>query len=96
MTKIKVEDTEGDVVIYDDKGCIFSTDTVRYIEDGVALIEKWLCNKNTIEFPGYGKKCVPVVLNPSHSEGGKRRQVSMRLRKCIETINAMYSNSLYI
>lgn len=28
------------------------TDMARSIENGSALIEKWLRNKNTIEFPG--------------------------------------------
>ena len=34
---------------------------VRKIVNGSALIEKWLRNKNTIEFLGilaYGKKCI--------------------------------------
>ena len=52
MTKIKVQNTEVTVIIYDDKDYISLTDMVRNIENGLALIEKWLRNKNTIEFLG--------------------------------------------
>ena len=47
MTKIKVQNTEVTVIIYDDKDYISLTDMVRNIENGLALIEKWLRNKNT-------------------------------------------------
>ena len=48
MTKIKVQNTEVTVIIYDDKDYISLTDMVRNIENGLALIEKWLRNKNKI------------------------------------------------
>ena len=35
-----------------EKDYICLTDMARSIENGSALIEKWLRNKNTIEFPG--------------------------------------------
>ena len=50
MTKIKVQNTEVTVIIYDDKDYISLADMVRDIEIGLALIEKLLRNKNTIEF----------------------------------------------
>lgn len=52
MTKIKVQNTEVTIITYDDKDYISLTDMVRDIENGLALIEKWLRNKNTIEFLG--------------------------------------------
>ena len=63
MTKIKVQNTEVTVIIYDDKDYISLTDMVRNIENGLALIEKWLRNKNTI-----------LILIPPNS-----RELKMRL-----------------
>ena len=50
MAKIKVQNTEITIINHDDKDYISLTDMVRNIENGLALIEKWLRNKNTIEF----------------------------------------------
>ena len=47
MTKIKVQNTEVTVITYNDKDYISLTDMVRNMENGPALIEKWLRNKNT-------------------------------------------------
>ncbi len=52
MAKIKVQNTEITIINHDDKDYISLTDMVRNIENGLALIEKWLRNKNTIEFLG--------------------------------------------
>ena len=52
MAKIQVKDTEVSVIRFGDKDYISLTDMVRKIENGLALIEKWLRNKNTIEFLG--------------------------------------------
>ena len=52
MAKITVKDTEISVVKVNEKDYISLTDMVRNIENGLALIEKWLRNKNTIEFLG--------------------------------------------
>ena len=42
---------------------------VRNIENGLALIEKWLRNKNTIEFLEYGKKCtIRILISPNSRE----------------------------
>ena len=40
------------VITYNDKDYISLTDMVRNMENGPALIEKWLRNKNTVEFLG--------------------------------------------
>ena len=52
MAKIKVQDTEITIIHINDKDYISLTDMVRDIDNGLALIEKWLRNKNTIEFLG--------------------------------------------
>lgn len=52
MSKINVEGSEISIIAIDDKNYISLTDIVRNIENGLALIEKWLRNKNTIEFLG--------------------------------------------
>ena len=52
MAKITVQNTQITVVSIDERDYISLTDMVRNIENGLALIEKWLRNKNTIEFLG--------------------------------------------
>ena len=52
MSKINVEGSEISIIAIEDKDYISLTDMVRNIESGLALIEKWLRNKNTIEFLG--------------------------------------------
>lgn len=52
MSKILVNDTEIQVIKFEEEDYISLTDMVRNIENGVVLIEKWLRNKNTIEFLG--------------------------------------------
>ena len=52
MAKIKVESAEISVIKVGDDDYISLTDMVREVENGSALIEKWLRNKNTIEFLG--------------------------------------------
>ena len=52
MAKVKVQDTEVTVISIEERDHISLTDMVKHIENGLALIEKWLRNKNTIEFLG--------------------------------------------
>lgn len=52
MSKIIVNNTEIQVIKFEEEDYISLTDMVRNIENGVVLIEKWLRNKNTIEFLG--------------------------------------------
>mgnify|MGYP001094221815 CR=1 FL=1 len=52
MAKIYVDDTEITIVEIEEKDYISLTDMVRNIDNGLVLIEKWLRNKNTIEFMG--------------------------------------------
>lgn len=50
--KLNVDGTEIQVLQIEEDDCISLTDMVRKIDNGPALIEKWLRNKNTIEFLG--------------------------------------------
>jgi hypothetical protein len=52
MAKIEVQGKEITVISTDQQDYISLTDMVRNIENGLSLIEKWLRNKNTIEFLG--------------------------------------------
>ena len=61
MAKIVVNETEITIIEIDEKDYISLTDMVKGIENGLALIEKWLRNKNTIEFLGIWEE----MYNPS-------------------------------
>lgn len=52
MNKIIVDNSEIQVIKFEQEDYISLTDMVRNIDNGVVLIEKWLRNKNTIEFLG--------------------------------------------
>jgi len=52
MGRLFVNDTEIQVLKFEEDDYISLTDMVRNIENGYVLIEKWLRNKNTIEFLG--------------------------------------------
>ena len=52
MSQIAVKGVPVQVISIEDKDYISLTDMVRNIDNGLALIEKWLRNKNTIEFLG--------------------------------------------
>ena len=47
MAKITVKDTDVSVIKVQNEDYISLTDMVRKIENGLALIEKWLRNKNS-------------------------------------------------
>ena len=69
MAKIQVKDTEVLVVRFRDEDYISLTDMVRKIENGLALIEKWLRNKNTIEFLGTWEEVYNPDFNSPEFEG---------------------------
>ena len=73
MAKIKVQNTEVTVITYNDKDYISLTDMVRNMENGPALIEKWLRNKNTVEFLGIWGRCTIRILIPPNSRELKTR-----------------------
>jgi hypothetical protein len=69
MAKIQVKDTEVSVVRFRDEDYISLTDMVRKIDNGLALIEKWLRNKNTIEFLGTWEEVYNPDFNSPEFEG---------------------------
>ena len=68
MAKIQVQNTEVTIITYDDKDYISLTDMVRNIDNGSALIEKWLRNKNTIEFLGIWEEMYNPHFNSTEIE----------------------------
>ena len=71
MSKINVQNTEVTVISIDERDYISLTDMVRNIENGSALIEKWLRNKNTIEFLGIWEEMYNPNFNSPEFEGIK-------------------------
>ena len=61
MTKIKVRGTEITLLSKENEDYISLTDMVKNMENGLVLIEKWLRNKNTIEYLGIWEE----INNPS-------------------------------
>ena len=78
MAKIKVQNTEVTVITYNDKDYISLTDMVRNMENGPALIEKWLRNKNTVEFLGIWEEMYNPDFNSPEFEGIKN-DINLRL-----------------
>lgn len=64
MSKLNVEGIEIQIFKIEEDDYISLTDMVRKIENGPALIEKWLRNKNTIEFLGIWEECTIENLTP--------------------------------
>lgn len=58
-------------IIKDD--CISLTDMVKHIKNGLVLIEKWLRNKNTIEFLGISEETYNSNFNSPKFEGIKNK-----------------------
>ena len=52
MGKLDVDGTEIQVLLTEEDDYISLTDMVRKIDNGPALIEKWLRSKNTTDFLG--------------------------------------------
>ena len=75
MAKITVQNTQITVVSIDERDYISLTDMVRNIENGLALIEKWLRNKNTIEFLGIWESMYNPNLIPPNSRELKMQRV---------------------
>ena len=71
MAKITVQNTQITVVTINERDYISLTDMVRNIENGLALIEKWLRNKNTIELLGIWEEMYNPNFNSPEFEGIK-------------------------
>lgn len=71
MAKIEVDHKIITVIEVNEKDYISLTDMVKDIENGLALIEKWLRNKNTIEFLGIWEEMYNPQFNSPEFEGIK-------------------------
>ncbi len=71
MAKIIVQNTQITVVSINERDYISLTNMVRNVENGLALIEKWLRNKNTIEFLGIWEEMYNPNFNSPEFEGIK-------------------------
>ena len=89
MAKIKV--LESNITILKDD-YISLTDMVRNIENGLVLIEKWLRNKNTIEFIGIWEEMYNADFNSPEFEGIKNEagynRFSLSVKMWINKTNA--------
>jgi len=73
MSKISVQGTEITILSKHQQDYISLTDMVKNIENGLALIEKWLRNKNTIEFLGIWEEIYNSSFNSPEFEGIKNQ-----------------------
>ena len=69
--KIDVQGSEITIISTKEQDYISLTDMVRDIENGLVLIEKWLRNKNTIEFLGIWEEIYNPNFNSPEFEGIK-------------------------
>ena len=93
MAKINVDNKEISVISIDERDYISLTDMVKNIENGLALIEKWLRNKNTIEFLGIWEEMYNPNFNSPEFEGIKNEaglnRFILSAKQWIEKTNAI-------
>jgi hypothetical protein len=73
MAKIKVMEKDIEIFSRGDTDFISLTDMVRNIENGLALIEKWLRNMHTIEFLEIWEEINNPAFNSPEFEGIKNQ-----------------------
>ena len=93
MSKITVDQTSINILINKDQDYICLTDMVSKHEEGSKLIEKWLSNKNTLEFLGVWESLYNPDFN-SPEFGGIRSEAGtnrffMSAKQWIEKTNAI-------
>ena len=93
MAKITVQNTQITVVRVNERDYISLTDMVRNIENGLALIEKWLRNKNTIEFLGIWEEMYNPNFNSPEFEGIKNaaglNRFILSVKQWVEKTNSL-------
>jgi len=96
MTKARTINVKGSEIAISRKeqgDYISLTDMVRSFEDGLVLIEKWLRNKNTIEFIGIWEQIHNPVFNSPEFEGIKNEaglnRFTLSVKKWIDKTNAI-------
>ncbi len=92
MSKVKVNDVEIQIIRIEEEDYISLTDMVRNIDNGIVLIEKWLRNKNTIEFLGIWEELYNEQFDFDEycnimQEAGLNR-FAMSVRQWVERTNA--------
>ncbi|NLD92521.1 MAG: KilA-N domain-containing protein [Fibrobacter sp.] len=73
MAKINVQNNDITIYTFENEDYISLTDMVRNINNGLSLIEKWLRNKNTIEFLGIWEDMYNPDFNSPEFEGIKNQ-----------------------
>jgi hypothetical protein len=71
--KIAVQGKAITIISQHEEDYISLTDMVKDMENGLALIEKWLRNKNTIEFLGIWEEMYNPDFNSPEFEGIKNQ-----------------------
>jgi hypothetical protein len=93
VAKINVKGTDITIISFEEKDYISLTDMVRNIENGLALIEKWLRNKNTIEFIGIWEEMYNPHFNSPEFEGIKNsaglNRFILSVKQWIEKTNSI-------
>ena len=96
MAKNKIINVKGTEITVIQKGqddFISLTDMVKGFEEGLVLIEKWLRNKNTIEFIGIWEEMNNPVFNSPEFGGVKNdaglNRFTLSVKKWIEKTNAI-------
>jgi len=96
MAKNKIINVKGTEITVIQKGqddFISLTDMVKGFEEGLVLIEKWLRNKNTIEFIGIWEEMNNPVFNSPEFGGIKNdaglNRFTLSVKKWIEKTNAI-------
>ncbi len=93
MKKISVDNSEINIISISDKDYISLTDMIRNIENGSALIEKWLRNKNTLEFLGIWEEIYNSSFNSPEFEGIKNEagfnRFVISVKQWVEKTNAI-------
>lgn len=91
--KINVQGSEITVIATNEQDYISLTDIVRDIENGLSLIEKWLRNKNTIEFLGIWEEIYNSNFNYPEFEGIKNQaglnRFALSVKQWVEKTNSI-------
>ena len=91
--KIKVQGSEITILQSNKQDYISLTDMVKGIENGLAMIEKWLRNKNTIEFLGIWEEIYNPNFNSPEFEGIKNQaglnRFVLSVKQWVEKTNSM-------
>jgi hypothetical protein len=90
--KIDVQGKGITIISQNDEDYISLTDMVKNIENGLSLIEKWLRNKNTIEFLGIWEEMYNPVFNSPEFEGIKNQaglnRFALSVKQWVEKTNS--------